>query len=90
MLPDWDWELEDTTLRLNSPHGTVTLDVGSTCLLTPSIARAGELLIGEGPIEPHRGWVSPTYNYKIPALSFAITTQAVPPITLVSKWDFPG
>lgn len=90
LLPDWDWRLEDTTLHLKSPHGQIILEVKSACLLSPSIARAGELLNGEGPIESYRGWVSPTYNLKIPALSFAITTQAVPPITLVSRWDFPG
>jgi hypothetical protein len=90
LLPDWDWELEDTTLHLKSPHGPISLEVKSACPLTPSIARAGERLIGGGSIEPYRGWVSPTYNHKIPALSFAITTQAAPPITLISKWDFPG
>jgi hypothetical protein len=90
LMPDWDWKLEDTALHLKSPHGTITLEVEADCALTPSIARAGELLFGTGHIEPHRGWVSPTYNQKIPALSFAITTQATPPITLVSKWVFPG
>jgi hypothetical protein len=90
LLPDWEWKLDNTTLHLKSPHGWITLDVQAACSLTPSIIRAGELLTGEGQIEAYYGWISPTYNEKIPALSFAITTQVTPPITLVSKWDFPG
>jgi hypothetical protein len=90
LLPDWDWELEDTTLHLKSSKGLITLEVISARPLTPSVARAGELLIGDGHVEPYRGWVSPTYNHKIPALSLAITTQTAPPVILISKWDFPG
>jgi hypothetical protein len=90
LLPDWVWEIANTTLRLKSPHGWIVLDIQGTCPLNTSITRAGELLSGSGPFQTHHGWVSRTYNEKSPALSFAITTRATPPVTLVSKWEFPG
>ena len=90
LLPDWDWKLENTTLRLKSPHGWISLEVSGDSELRSDLARAGELLFGEGQPEPTRGWVSPTYNFKNPALSFAVTTNTNLPLTLVSKWEFPG
>jgi hypothetical protein len=90
LLPDWAWELANTTLRLKSPHGWIILDIQGTCPLNASITRAGERLSGSGPFQTHHGWVSRTYNEKTPALSFAITTRATPPVTLVSQWEFPG
>ena len=90
LLPDWEWKLENTSLRLKSPHGWVTLEVSGDNEMSADLARAGEILQGEGQPEPTRGWVSPTYNLKTPALSFAVTTNTALPCTLISKWEFPG
>jgi len=90
LLPDWVWRLEGTTLGLKSPHGWVTIKIKGESELHPNIARAGELLHGEGPVKPHRGWASPTYGEKEPALSFSVSTYASPPVTLTSTWIFPS
>jgi hypothetical protein len=104
LLPDWSWEFEEnediyhTSLRLRSPHGWLNLLVGIEPATSednaqhhPSIelVRAGEHLLGSGPISPTTGWVSPTYGYKIPALSFAIVVESPLPIVFRSQWNFP-
>jgi hypothetical protein len=91
LLPDWKWELHDTTLHLDCSQGEITLKIiGPEAGLTPSLTRAGEVLAGSGPIDPVRGWVSPSYGIKHPALSFAVTTNAKLPITLTTTWQLPG
>jgi hypothetical protein len=53
------------------------------------LVRAGELIYGEGPISPVLGWVSPTYNQKKPALSFALNIENPLPFGLVTEWLLP-
>ena len=99
LLPDWPWEIETTDggsgaeIRLESPLGRIHLktSAGAEDLLAcrHTLARAGELLSGEGPVSPTWGWVAPTYGVKIPALSFALQVTARPPVTLVSEWILP-
>ncbi len=89
LLPDWPWIIKDTMLELTSPHGLVTLKIDSNSPFTISLARAGELLYGEGDVPPHRGWASPTYAIKNPALSFAVHFHSETPLNLVSLWSFP-
>jgi hypothetical protein len=89
LLPDWPWQLDETALRIQSPHGWVTIEIESETLLSPSLARAGELLAGEGAVEPHSGWYSPTYGRKDPALSFAVSAQAKSRVNLTTTWHFP-
>jgi hypothetical protein len=91
LLPDAKWELHDTTLNLDFGQGEITLKVvGPEAGLTSSLVRAGEVLAGSSPTDPVRGWVSPTYGVKHPALSFAVTTNAELPITLTTTWMLPG
>jgi len=94
LLPDWPWELDDSTLRVNSPHGWVELAISPPDEMERDaqiqLARAGELLMGKGAISPTCGWYSPTYNHKIPALSFSVEVAGRTPLTLVSRWRFPG
>jgi hypothetical protein len=104
LLPDWSWEIEEseinyqTSLRLRSPHGWLNLLIGiepatsqDSALYHPLIEliRGGENLLGSEPVSPISGWVSPTYGYKIPALSFAITLESRLPIVFRSQWTFP-
>jgi hypothetical protein len=93
LLPDWEWDLEQTTLKIKSPYGWVTLSVGSPVgnqhELHVRLVRAGEVLHGRGPVSPVQGWVSPSYGQKVPALSFAITIKGALPLVLTSVWRFP-
>ena len=104
LMPDWSWELEEKTgalgvdFRLRSPLGWIQLQIGiepatpiSDKQPAPRIQliRAGELLHGNGSTSPVLGWVSPTYGYKIPALSLAVEIEAKLPIRFTSTWEFP-
>jgi hypothetical protein len=90
LLPDWDWQFNNGLLRLDSGQGDVTIQMrcaeGET---HHSLVRAGESLLGEGEVAPFRGWFSPTYSVKVPALSFVAEVTAVPPLTITTNWVFP-
>lgn len=95
LLPDWTWEWDGMQFHLNSPHGWVTLaalflggEGESTVPLQVRIARAGELLYGEGEAPPTTGWVSPTYGVLEPALSFSLEATARPPCSFQTRWTF--
>lgn len=89
LLPDWLWELDNARLRLHSPRGTMAVRIESEHPLTASLARGGEAIKGKSDAQPHRGWVSPTYGQKIPAISFAVMTHAPLPVTITSRFIFP-
>jgi hypothetical protein len=61
----------------------------STVPCSFSLARAGELLTGVGAPDPTRGWISPTYGVKVPALSLAIETKSANDVQFVSEFIFP-
>jgi Heparinase II/III-like protein/Heparinase II/III N-terminus len=100
LLPDWPWELEGTILRLESPHGGVVLRVEAepashSGLEGPypavMLVRAGVLLRGSAAqVSPTWGWRSPTYGVKLPALSFAVSMEGKPPLSMTSEWTLPG
>jgi hypothetical protein len=85
-------------LRIKSPHGWLSLQIQTTTddLSQRSetdhqiqLTRAGQLLHGSGQICPSWGWTSPTYNLKLPALSFAIYQTGRLPLSFTSRWIFP-
>ena len=94
LLPDWPWGLEGSTLTLMRPAGgrlhlTLTPEIPDSPLaqIEPlSLVRAGQVLVGPIKAPPTSGWVSPTYNHKIPALSFSIQVRSPRPLSLVSDW----
>jgi hypothetical protein len=105
LLPDWAWEIENvpdgaiTLMRIESPHGWITLRVqfshetaqaGSTPANKIHLIRAGELVYGSGRVSPVLGWASRNYGYKEPALSFAIETESLLPVTVITEWDCPN
>jgi hypothetical protein len=97
LLPDWEWKIDDSKnlFEVLSPFGWIGLKITwvqkpSNTHLQASIFRAGELLHGEDSVSPTRGWVSPTYGVKLPALSIVVTTVGDLPLTLISKWEFPN
>jgi hypothetical protein len=96
LLPDWEWELEGDdlgfVLRLASPRGAVVikLDHGpSSAPWQVSLARAGELLHGSASPDPLRGWASPTYAVRLPALSLAVETQSAIEVKFTTEFSFP-
>jgi hypothetical protein len=96
LLPDWEWELEErgaeVALRLKSPHGWVGLQIDlqpGNLQLSTSLVCAGEYLYGQGAPDPIRGWVSPTYGAKIPALSLAVEVQSRQDVKFTSEFIFP-
>ncbi len=96
LLPDWEWELENSelgiVLRLASPHGLVTITINHspfTTNFTFSLVRAGELLLGSAVPAPTRGWASPSYGIKIPALSLAIETESANEVKFATEFTFP-
>jgi hypothetical protein len=85
-------------LRVQSAYGWVNLQIQTTPG-TPNqgadtsqhiqLVRAGELLSGNGKVSPIWGWTSPTYNLKLPALSFSIYQAGTLPLSYTSRWVFP-
>jgi uncharacterized heparinase superfamily protein len=103
LLPDWSWELDEIednyqiSIRLRSPQGWIGLQIGIEPATQEDnaqqpilqLVRAGESLLDSDPVSPTSGWVSPTYGYKIPALSLAIVMESSLPIVFRSQWDLP-
>ena len=79
LLPDWPWQFAEDTLELTGPDGKISLHISasdpadqSAVKGEVSLVRAGESLLGKE-TTPIRGWVSPTYFVKNPALSLKMT-----------------
>jgi hypothetical protein len=96
LLPDSNWQLENISdppgfrLTLETQRGPVTLRVTADHPLENAfIYRAGLCLTGDEDEQPTWGWYSPTYNLKLPALSFSVTAHARPPFRLASVWELP-
>ena len=102
LLPDWEWRVESSrpglVLRLISPHGPLDLRLGLIGGEAASVdlVRAGELVFMSGPGDRKplaeatvRGWASPTYGVKIPALSMAVETKSANDVQFTSEFIFP-
>jgi hypothetical protein len=95
LLPDWEWKAEDRDSRfeiqLESPHGPVVLrfDVTGGGPLSVDLVQGGETVYGSGRAAPIRGWVSPTYGVKVPALSLALEVKASNEVKFTSEFIFP-
>lgn len=89
LLPDWEWELSGTILRINSPYGWIEVMVSADIPLEACLARAGERLAGTCEVQPTWGWYSPTYGLKEAALSFAVYGRGRSQVNLDTSWYFP-
>ncbi len=98
LLPDWEWEIENGeskfAITLKSPHGWVTLGIKQESPITNkelqiSLFHAGELVLGSAALDPTRGWTSPTYGVKIPALSLSVTAESRTEIIFTTEFTFP-
>jgi hypothetical protein len=87
LLPDWEHELETSdeklSIRLKLPNGWLTLQI-----TTPQLPITNYSLVRAGDSDPLRGWFSPTYNVKIPALSLALEVQSATSVGFVSEFRF--
>lgn len=97
LLPDWEWEVENRDsifeIRLKSPQGCVTLHIDvqpATMQPSTTLVRAGEVVWGNLSNCPTtRGWVSPTYSVKNPALSLAVEVQSAGTVQFTTDFIFP-
>jgi hypothetical protein len=91
LLPDWGYDLNGSTLTLKTADGPLKLVVnaGAYVSMRVSLARAGQLLSGQGPIAENRGWHSLSYDRLQPALSLAVHVNAALPITFTSTFHLP-
>jgi hypothetical protein len=105
LLPDWEWQagMRESAfeIRLKSPYGWVTLIIYNGIRIPNteyriSLFRAGEPVYSSGAGEPEsqpetttRGWVSPTYGIKVPALSLAFETKSAIDVQFMSEFNFP-
>jgi hypothetical protein len=95
LLPDWLWQAKTSdsgmALQLLSPYGPVDLRLAVTGSADVSVdlVRAGEIVYGSGSPNPIRGWVSPIYGVKVPALSLAVETKSTNDVQFVSEFIFP-
>jgi hypothetical protein len=91
LLPDLPWSLEAGSLMLASPVGDVRLEIEPP-ESAQSLIRAGKCIFGpglDGPIVT-RGWFSPTYALKIPALQLVNRWEANLPLRIQSRWSWKG
>jgi hypothetical protein len=99
LLPDWEWEVETgeggIELGLLTPHGRILLVLQTDLPTTTdpyslfSLVRAGEVVYGTTEPYPFEGWCSPTYTYKIPALSVSWEVRSVPSVQFTTGFTFP-
>jgi hypothetical protein len=102
LLPDWEWQLESRAqgmaLRLLSPHGPVgfRLNVTGGDLSSVDLVRASSMVFTSGTGDRRsqldvsiRGWASPTYAVKLPALSLAVETKSANDVQFISEFTFP-
>jgi hypothetical protein len=86
-------------IKIKSPYGWVRLNMGmtpgnETKLINQDlnfiVARAGEVVYGNGMVLPIHGWISPTYGEKKPALSCILDFTHNLPVEFKSEWILPS
>ncbi len=94
LLPDWQWQWEDGIFTFQNENRVVKLRI--YCLTVDniplpiedvSVIRAGIPLIGTHE-DKIMGWTSPTYDFKVPALSLSLGWHSSRSITINSTWQF--
>ena len=97
LLIDGKWKVEGRDKRvemsLETPQGLIKLTFHSSLITHHvshfTLARSGDLLHGNAEIPPTRGWYSPTYGVKIPALSLALEVTASDAVQFTTEFKFP-
>jgi len=94
LLPDWEWILEETHLRLTHQDRGVVLNVkaestapeAASEVSEVSLIRAGTSLSGTRKA-PTLGWISDTYGEKHAALSYSVQFIAQGGIKIISEFN---
>ena len=92
LLPDWSWSVQNDQIILNSPMGEIALSIHTDQRQNNDplyIIRAGELVHGSGAASNQKGWHSPSYNQKIPALSINYEIEVNIPFSVTTTWQLP-
>ena len=96
LLPDGKWKVESSDEKIEmsfqTQQGFIKLTVCSSLITHHSskisLARAGKITHGDVDIPSTRGWYSPTYGVKIPALSLALEVTATDEVQFATKFKF--
>lgn len=89
LICDGEWNLVENTLKVALDIGKVKVELGCDGgePAGMSLVRAGESLAGAGgDAQVIRGWYSPTYALKVPALSLQWTVRHRGLVTLTTDW----
>nr|UXE41708.1 hypothetical protein Hi04_10k_c5966_00041 [uncultured bacterium] len=92
LLADFTYEIDFGTgvIQLNTPKGSVQLHIEASAPSQLSMVRAGVNIAGAESGEEFltRGWTSPTYASKVPAISLALEVSGKLPIYFESRFEF--
>lgn len=88
LVMDCTWRLEGSRLFLTTEknRAEISLSCEGANPIHLNLARAGEKIAGTGDVNPLRGWVSPTYGVRLPALSLQWVVQGAAPLTITTDW----
>ncbi len=93
LLVDGEWNVEgakekvEMSLQTRNSLLNITLHASRFTSSSFSIVRAGELLFGNDTPSPTRGWYSPTYGVKLPALSLALEVTATDTVQFTTEFN---
>ena len=103
LLQDGEWKVESSNekieISLQTEAGLLNITIHSSLRHSSgqarithhassfSLSRAGELLYRNITPSPTRGWYSPTYGVKIPALSLALEVTATDAVQFITEFN---
>jgi asparagine synthase (glutamine-hydrolysing) len=94
LLPDFPAVVNDSggTVHLKTPKGSVYIRAKCGTQANFTLVRAGKRVAGDASDrdEPTRGWFSPTYASKQPALSLGLEAYGKLPIMFETVFEFAG
>jgi hypothetical protein len=88
LLPNAPYKWENHQVEIDLKNGSIFIEILADFSSTQNefqLIRAGNLIEGEGTAPDICGWYSPTYGYKIPALSFRANISGKPPLTITTR-----
>jgi len=92
LLPDLPYELSDDSITLKSKFGDIKIKViisspnNQSKDTSVQLIHAGNLIHGTGEYPKTLGWYSPTYNVKIPSLSYRIIHSCNQSLNFSTLW----
>ena len=95
LLPDGEWKVENSDekieISLKLRENCIKINISQFPIANSqlSIVRAGKFLHGNAETAPTRGWYSPTYGVKVPALSLALEVTASDEVQFITEFLFP-